>query len=113
MRKVTTWTSGTTTPHARFDTRDAYSDASQDLGLAMDMATDSRYAFAVGNLITYRELDGHISMVAGVYQSNPVGDYTKGENLVTSTMKVSSKCLDIKKFVLADGEVRKIKWKLK
>ncbi|SFS41399.1 RHS repeat-associated core domain-containing protein [Marininema halotolerans] len=45
---------------ARFDTRDAYSDASQDLGLAMDMATGSRYAFAGGNPVSYSELDGHI-----------------------------------------------------
>ncbi|MCS1350866.1 DNRLRE domain-containing protein [Mechercharimyces sp. CAU 1602] len=44
----------------RFHTRDMYSDAAQDMGLAMGLATNSRYAFAGGNPVSYSELDGHI-----------------------------------------------------
>ncbi|WP_224749800.1 RHS repeat-associated core domain-containing protein [Polycladospora coralii] len=45
---------------ARFDTRDMYADAAQDIGLAMSLATGSRYAFAGGNPVSYSELDGHL-----------------------------------------------------
>ncbi|MFC4075642.1 DNRLRE domain-containing protein [Salinithrix halophila] len=57
---------------ARFDTRDAYSDASQDLGLAMDLATGSRYAFAGGNPVSYSELDGHRPIMGSFYTTNTV-----------------------------------------
>ncbi|SFT04974.1 DNRLRE domain-containing protein [Marininema halotolerans] len=62
---------------ARFDTRDAYSDASQDLGLAMDMATGSRYAFAGGNPVSYSELDGHIPLIPGGNAADPHNDLIK------------------------------------
>ncbi|MBD1373706.1 hypothetical protein IC620_15275, partial [Hazenella sp. IB182357] len=45
---------------ARFDTRDMYADAAQDIGLAMSLATGSRYAFAGGNPVSFSELDGHL-----------------------------------------------------
>nr|WP_283770988.1 RHS repeat-associated core domain-containing protein [Polycladospora coralii] len=50
---------------ARFDTRDMYADAAQDIGLAMSLANMTRYAFTGGNPISYSDLDGHFQAQAG------------------------------------------------
>ncbi|WP_433649102.1 DNRLRE domain-containing protein [Micromonospora zamorensis] len=66
----------------RFLQADAYANAVNDLGLALDPLTQNRYALAGGNPISYVEVDGHMVTAdgggGGSQTSNPKQDSGSG-----------------------------------
>ncbi|MBS7531584.1 hypothetical protein IC619_013940 [Hazenella sp. IB182353] len=90
---------------ARFDTRDMYADAAQDIGLAMSHMM--RYAFTGGNPISYSDLDGHFqAQVGGTGRSindkivqvptmaNPKPDHCTRTTCGSGSTKKNKKVLD-------------------